>query len=51
MRFDKDGYLIVVDAYLGMYKINVASRECLTCVIFILALDQYCFLNCSALVM
>jgi hypothetical protein len=25
MRFDKDGYLIVIDTYLGLYKINVAT--------------------------
>jgi len=25
MRLDADGYLIVLDTYLGMYKINVAT--------------------------
>ena len=25
MRFDRDGYLIVADAYLGLYKVNVAT--------------------------
>ncbi len=25
MRLDKDGYLVVVDAYLGLFKVNVAT--------------------------
>ena len=29
MRFDKDGYLIVVDAYLGLFKVNVATGNLL----------------------
>lgn len=27
MRFDNDGYLIVCDAYLGLYKVNVATGD------------------------
>lgn len=27
MRLDKEGYLIVLDAYLGLYKINVATGD------------------------
>ena len=27
MRFDKDGYLVVLDAYLGLFKVNVATGE------------------------
>lgn len=27
MRLDKDGYLIVVDAYLGLFKVNVATGD------------------------
>ena len=30
MRIDRDGYLIVVDAYLGIFKINVATGAYLT---------------------
>lgn len=33
MRFDKDGYLIVADAYLGLYKINVATGNDLLSII------------------
>jgi len=25
MRLDKDGYLIVADAYLGIFKVNVVT--------------------------
>ena len=25
MRLDKNGYLVVVDAYLGLFKVNVAT--------------------------
>ena len=25
MRLDKEGYLIVVDAYLGLFKVNVVT--------------------------
>ncbi|KAK3093634.1 hypothetical protein FSP39_018305 [Pinctada imbricata] len=27
MRLNKDGYLIVIDAYLGLYKVNVATGD------------------------
>ena len=27
MRFDKDGYLIVADAYLGLFKVNVVTGK------------------------
>lgn len=30
MRLDKDGYLIVADGYLGLFKVNVATGDVLT---------------------
>ena len=33
MRFDNEGYLVVLDAYLGLYKINVASRQYIVVVV------------------
>ena len=28
MRINKEGYLVVLDAYLGLFQINVATGEC-----------------------
>jgi len=46
MRLDSDGYLIVCDAYLGLYKVNVAtgslSPQCMCCTICKLTFRTSC---------